>query len=309
MKSNAVSNPVLSGIFRKSILDSAGFAAATLAPRFSVGEQAANYYVSGAANVLNVPTLKPRAPGAAFQRSTFSLSDDTYNCRNYGHESPVPREVRAKYGNAFDADKEAIERNASIILLNWEIRVQKLATSAAVTSATPTAKWDDYANTASDPVADVACAKELVRGRCGIKPNTMVLGEGVFQKLRLHPAIRKFFYGNTDGVITLEMLKAIFEVAELKVASAMINTAAEGQDLSPADIWGDDVVLAVNTPNGGGLTNPGAFRTFAWEANGIPSVSTYYDDATASDIHQTQHSTDEKITAPEMATRIADVLL
>jgi hypothetical protein len=309
MKSNVTFNPVLAATFRKFLTAAEGLVGRVIAPIFNTGEQSANYYVFDAANTLNTPRLKPRAPGDTFSRSAMVLSGDFYNCKHYGHETPVPDEFRKKYASAFDADRAAIERNAQIIMINHELRVKELVDGAAITSSTPAIKWDAYTTAGGDPVGDIATAKEVVRTQCGIRPNTLVVSETVYQKLRFHPAIRKTFYGNTDGVVTKEMLRAIFEVDTFAVAGAVQNMAAEGQAISPADIWGDNALLCVSA-SVPALDAPSAFRTFVWNGGGDAgtTVETYREDARDCDIHRSKHHTDEKLTGAEMAYRFTDVL-
>jgi hypothetical protein len=75
-------------------------------------------------------------------------------------------------------------------------------------------------------------------------------------------------------------------------------------------------VLAYTAAPGASLEEFSAARTFVWggagggNGAGAPGsiVESYRDDATASDIHRSQHHTDEKLTAPGAAYRIADVL-
>jgi hypothetical protein len=132
MKSTATANPVMTGHAVEFMRNPMGFVALLLFPAFSSAEQSAQYYKWLKGNSLNIPQNIQHAPGTPFSRSMPSISDDTYVCKDYGHETPVPDEIRKKYKNRINADIAAVRRNIEIIKVNHELRVKTLATSGAV---------------------------------------------------------------------------------------------------------------------------------------------------------------------------------
>jgi hypothetical protein len=314
MKSNAVFNPVLSAVFRKYADSPSGLVGLQLAPVFRTAEQAAKYPVFPRSNATNIPELKGRAPGTPFPRSVPQLSGDTYACVNYGHETPVPDETRKKYAKQIDADNAAIRRNAMTILVNHERRVHKqITTNADILHASPTVKWDAFANAASDPVGDVKAAMAVVRLESGLEPNLITLPRLVIDKLALHPKVRAFF-PTYNGTITAEMLRGLFEIERVAIAGAVQNIAADGQAESLGYLWGDTVVIShsEDTPD---LEAPNALRTFVWAEPGESGggdvgsyIESYRDDNVKSDIHRSLHHTDEKVTGTGMIYRLDGVL-
>ncbi|MBI5689257.1 MAG: major capsid protein [Verrucomicrobia bacterium] len=311
MKSSVTHNPALSSTLNKYYVDSAGFVGLTLAPLFRSGEQAAFYYVFDRENFLNIPRLAARAPGTPYVRSSMKLSDATFACKNYGSEIPVADEERKKYAVAFDADQAAIRRNGLIILFNHEVRVKAIYDAAGVPHANAPVKWDDFANAASDPVGDVKAAKRVIQVNSGLMPNVLAMSQTVYDKLTEHPKI-KGLYPFADGPLTRDQVRKAFEVDQLIIAGAVENTAAEGQVLNPAYLWGDSVVLAVCNP-AQDLQAPTAARTFLWNqiAGGAEvgsAVETYRDTSVDADIHRIKHFTDERVIGAELAYRFDDVL-
>jgi hypothetical protein len=311
MKSSATFNPVLSALFNQFFVNPAGFVGVRLAPIFTTGEISASYPVFGKANLVNVPTLRVRAPGTPFQRSTGSISDDQYACRNYGHETPVADEIRKKYAMQIDADRAALRRNAHTILVNHEQRVAALLSGGGVANSTPTVKWDVFAT--SDPLADVKAAKAVIWSATGLEPNTMTVPKLVADKLSLHPKVRAL-YPQYNGPITQEMLRVAFEVEKLYIASGVVNTANEGQAISIGSIWANNVILSVSN-EGQDLELPNAARTFLWSAPGESGggeagsyIETYRDDTIKADVHRSLHSTDEKLCGPDFVYRLSSVL-
>jgi len=115
-------------------------------------------------------------------------------------------------------------------------------------------------------------------------------------------------------VTSVQILAAYFGVAEILVAEQVINSAAEGQAITPADIWEDDVLLALVDPSQD-LMRPTFGRTFWWSQfaagtqDDVPLlVESYRDDSVASDIHRTRHFVDEKLVFPEAGYRLTNAL-
>lgn len=311
MISNATANPVLTGHAVQFMRATAGYVGLTLFPAFPSAEQSANYYIWTRENALNVPRNIRHAPGAPFPRSVPKISDDLYACQDYGLEQPVPDEIRRKYANYIDADISAVRRNTDILKINHELRAHTLATGAGVPNSGVAKKWDDPD---SDPKGDVDAAKEAIRKNTGQRPTVMVISEAVRLVLSVHPKIAERVKYTTTGITSLELLAAYFEVGKIVVAEQVINTANEGQALTPADIWGDDVLLALVNP-ARDLMVPTFGRTFWWSdfgsigADDVPiQIVSYRDETVASDVHRVRHFTDEKIVFDKAAYRINDVL-
>lgn len=313
MKSSASFNPVLTAMFNQFIVNLPGFVGLQLAPLFRTGEQSATYPVFPRANMVNVPILKRRAPGTPFQRSVPSISDDLYATKNYGHETPVADETRKKYAKQIDADRAAARRNAHTILVNHERRVHTLYTGGGIANSSPEKKWDAYGDADSNPVADVKAAAGVIELETGLRPNLLTLPRTVVDKLSLHPKIRAFF-PTYNGVITVEMLRTVFEIDRVAIAGTVLNAAAEGQAVDLGYLWGDTVILS-RSEDTQDLEAPNAARTFLWDVPGESGggdvgsyIETYRDEGIKSDVHRSLHHTDEKLTGAAMAYRLDNVL-
>lgn len=307
MKSSATANPVLQVTAVKYLQDTAGFVATKLFPRFSAGLQSASYYVFNKENMLNVPLNIQRAPSAPFSRSQMVLSDDTFNCRDYGHEEPVDDRERKKYASSLDSDNAAIRRCTNVILINQEKRVFTKATSASVPTATPSYKWDNYSD--SNPIYDVDVGKNAVRLACGLFVNMMTFSYPTFLVLKEHPKIIDKIKYSQRGVVTAEILAEVFGVDQIAIAGATINTAAEGQTVTPADIWSDNVVLS-HVETAMDLMAPNFGRCFQWDGIVGPDgviVQSYREDKIDSDVHRVRQDQDEKLVGPECGYNISDV--
>lgn len=305
MKSTATANPLLSGQFQKFYRDQMGFVAEAIAPTFNTGEQSANYYVFDKDNMLLIPTKIGRAPGAPHVEVGMKLSDDNFFCDNYGIKIPVPDEDRKKYAVAFDADLAAARRIADILKINRELRVKDLITGN-VSQANILVGWNQPD---ANPRQDSDVAVETIRKACGLRPNTMVISQGVRNALNLNPTVRRAFQLAIGGAVTLDMLKAYFEIENIVIAGQVIATSAEGRAITADDIWSDDVLLA-HVRAGQDLMLPNLARTFNWSGVGSVDgqVSSWYDDDRKSTMHSVDHSTDEKIVGAEAGYLLRDAI-
>lgn len=307
MKSLAVINPVLSMTATLYMAGQNQYIASRLAPPLPVGQQAAGYYTFKAENMLNIPAIIARAPSAPYSRGRTVLDNATYNTRDYGHEEAVDDRERKKYRAALDADNAAVTRATRVVMVNQEVRVQKLATSGAVpTSAIGTA-WN---NANADMFGDVNAAREVIRLNAGVMPNVMVISEPTLNVLSEHAKVLDKIKYTQRGIVTEEIIAAAFRVQTLLVARTVANSANEGQALTPADIWGSDVILAYVDPSPD-LKSPTFMRIFGWTEENAPDgvvVETLRDDDVRSDIHRVRHDSDEELIAPACGYRLTGAL-
>lgn len=308
MNAKATANPVLTKTLNKFMQDSNVFVANRLFPVFFTGEQSAAYYVSDTENALSVPKNIGRAPSANYSRSMQKLSDDTYNCKEFGHEEPVDDRERKKYSAAFNADLAATNRLGRVLMFNREFRARDKALTIPYTSS-PGTKWDANGATV---IKDVDAAKEVVFNNCGMEANLLVLPRVVFNKIKRLAEFIDLIKYTQKGIATEVLLAELFGIDEVIVAGGIENKANEGQAVNPGQIWGDNVVLAHVDPSQD-LQAPNYGRTFAWtgETGGgdnLAIVESYREETKRSDVHRARQDVDEKVTGNECAYLLSDVL-
>lgn len=317
MQTTATLNPILTTIANQYQSDPKGFVAARIFPEFDAPFQAGTYYVFAPGDIVNVPLVGPRAPGAPYQRLQTKISSDNYACENYGLEAPAPDEERKKYSSYFDLDKLKTNRIVDTIRINRELRAYALATGAAVSSANIAIVWNDPT---SNPKGDVDAAKEVIRRASGMRGMAlkMVISEPTFLTLQYHPKLVDLFKFTTPGTLNEEKLAAYFGIAEVCVAYNIQATNNEGQVFTAADIWGNVALLCAVTETQD-LEVPTFGRTFKWSAftsevsiptggtgpamtatGGGPDLAqvfTYRDETVKSDIHRIDQYVVEKLVA------------
>ena len=274
---------------------------------FLTAGKAATDYGFDAENVLGVPTNIRRGPSAPYARTTTKLSSDLYGTQEYGIEVPVDDKTRKKYAKAINADKAAVMRGSATIMINHELRVKAAVSAAGVSHATVVTKWDQAGST---PIQDVDMAKEYIHAQTGMEANYMQVNRDTFNVLKEHPVILEKIKYTQRGIVTTDILAAVFGVEQFVVAGSLQATNNEGQTLTPAAIWGDSTLIAVVNPSDD-MEAPNFGRTFGWTGEVGPDgalVESYRDDPVRSDVHRVRQDTAEKIVGPACAFRLDDCL-
>ena len=209
MQTTATLNPILTVVANAFMRDPKGFVADIICPRFPAPLQAGTYYKFDVDDIANVADLSPRAPGAPYHRITNKVTNDSYNCENYGLEAPAPDEERKKYATYFDLDRVKVSRIIDTIRVNREKRVTALV--GTLPNANIATAWNDPS---SNPKADVDAACEVIRQQSGTpKANvTMTINHPTFLALQTHPKLVDLFKYTSPGVLNEDKLAAYFGV-------------------------------------------------------------------------------------------------
>lgn len=99
---------------------------------------------------------------------------------------------------------------------------------------------DKFSAKDSDPEGVIDDAKNSIAGKIAQEPNTMVMGYDAFKDLKKHPKLRELISTSQTRIITLELMKQIFDVENIYVGkSVFVNEKNEF-----VRVWGNNIVLA-----------------------------------------------------------------
>lgn len=268
-------------------------------PVLKVKEKTGKFAKYGKENLRVYTDQIFRAPGTRANNVDYSVSQGDYICKERAIEKRVPDEMANNTDDPYDAKRDATAVLMDNIWINQERALQQSLTSTAIittnnTTLTGTSQWSDYNN--SDPFDDISVAIEGVRASTGRRPNVMVLCHDVWMKLKYHPDVReqlKYTGGNgniSEGSFG-SFLKDFFNLSEVLVGSAVMNSADEGQSASIADVWTKDAWLMSRTPS------PTLMQaTFGLTLSDVPrQVDTYREETHLSDVVRQRYSYDQNI--------------
>ena len=238
-----------------------------------------------------------RAPGTATKRVDIKYEGVTYAVKQYAVDVPIPRELlreadesrRLNVGNYLDISRIAMTTANDILLLNYEIEVATLATSAGsyaaghVMALAGGTKWSAATGT---PVTDIRAASDVIRKKIGKRPNKLTLSADAFSAITMNAEVKTYLSNAQTGPATIEQLKTILNVPEIVVGDAVwIDDSDTGRD-----VWGNNAVLAyvpkIGGPGSGdiSLAEPGFGFTNVIE--GHPFAETpYFEDSSKSWIY------------------------
>ena len=251
-----------------------------------------------------------RAPGAAAQRVTQTLSAETYFAEDHALERLITDEERANF-DAGDVEQWVTETLTDKLLL----RKEKLFAAAVTDTAqvtqnvtlSGTAQWSDFTN--STPTEDIQTGQETIARNAGVRANTLILGFPVFSKLRNHPKVVERVQNIRVGVVREEDLASIFDVQRVLVSQALEVDAAGNVGF----VFGKHAVLAYVSPTPA-FGEPSFGKTFVWagapgSTNGfIVELGRATPVSRKADELAVHFYYDQKITAVEAAYLIEDAV-
>ena len=246
------------------------FIADKVFPTVGVSKQSDKYYIYDRANMNRTGDVEKLAPRTEVNRIGMTLSTSSYFADVYGLGMDFDEQTLANEDAMLDIRSAGAETLAMRLMIHRE---EQFASNFFVASQWGTDntlsgndQWSDYTN--SDPIDAVTLARRTVQlGSGGFKPNTMVVGKEVRDKLINHPDVLARLNGGATvtntALVTDAKLAEIFEVENFYVMEAVKNSSVEGVAESNAFIGGKNALLCY-TPSNAGLMLPAAGLTFAW---------------------------------------------
>lgn len=242
-----VIDPVLSNVARgyKNAQLVGGF----LFPTVQVAQRAGKVIQFGKESFRLYDTA--RAPGTAVKRVSIGYGNQNFSLVDHSLAAIVPQELLEEASAVPGVDLAAASMQT--VLASMSVRLEyeqaQLATNAANYAASnkiTLSGTDQFNDPASDPVAVILDAREDVRAKTGVYPNTLEIPAQVFSVLKRHPKIIDRIKYTGRDVPTVELLASLFEVDRVVIGSAVISDAAGAL----SDIWGKSVVLAYTDISG-----------------------------------------------------------
>ena len=230
--------------------------------------------------------------------------------KDYGLESYVPRRDLDRMTEQYRPLEHKTEYLAQLMALDHEKRVADLFFDPATYPTgskevlSGTAQFSDFTN--SDPLSKLL----TVMDQLVMRPNKMIMGQGVWTVLRRHPRLVQAFHGNEgdQGLATKEFLAQLLEIDEVLVGKGWLNMAKEGQTPDLQRVWGNSILLCYSDR----LSGPQSGLSFAWTGQ--------YGDRFATQIEEphmglrggltvrTGWEIDIKVAAPFLGYLISDVI-
>ncbi len=281
-----------------------------------VDKQSDKYYVFGMEKFKVHSDY--RAPGTESNEINWSFSDDSYYTDGHALSTFVTDEETP---NADEVIRQELEANATeltteAILLNKEIdAANKLTDTSLVDSdmfETVTHKWSNYADADSNPQLDIEEAKEKMHKKSGLRPNTLIVSEPVFNKLKFHPKLLALLGNNSLQMLTQSMIETMLGV-RIVIGSALKDATAANSPNIPAlnYVWGLTAVLCYIAPKAVGRKTRTCALSFYWTAKGSNGVGVrkWYEVAKQATKVEAEHWYDHKIISKNSSYIFVDAIV
>jgi hypothetical protein len=253
----------------------------------------------GNSEALNDDTLKIAA-GSGYPRTSRRFDSDTFDAIEYGLEEVLPDANRRDLDRFFDTEVNIAAMLLRQIQISHEARVASASFAAnGLTAISASAAYTDANIATFDVPADVANAK-LELAKYGVLPNTLVMSQPVFERIRRSVKVQNQFFGvvpsDQTRLLSEGEVAAAVGVDRVLVGRAARNTAKKGQPYAGGFIWSNTYMALCNTV-GGDFAGGGFGRTIVWAADSpVPFVSeTYRDDARRADVLRVRQNATEKV--------------
>ena len=264
----------LSNVSQAIIQQEKNFVAGQVFPNVPSAFASNKYYVYTQADFFRSDAIL-RMPGSEAPAATFSLSTSSYYCQDYAVRMDIDDMQRANADPAVDLERGAVTRVTMDLLIkrenDWATSFFK--TSVWQNDTTPSVLWD---NVNSTPIEDVRARKLVIAQNTGYQANTLVLGPNVYMKLVDHPDIIDRVKYTQRGVITPDILAAVFDVERVLILWATNTSSADGAASPTYSFIAGKNALLCYTPSAPGLMVPAAGYTFTWSDFGTPNGPTIF---------------------------------
>ncbi len=218
-------------------------------PEFAVKKQSGKHFIYDKGRFRINDSL--RAAGSNSNEVTLNLTTGSaYFCDDHALRQFVPDEDVDNAITPTTPFIDATENATDMLSVSKEKALADyMANTGNLTQNTTlsgTDQWSDFSN--SDPFTDIETAKATVHASIFKKPNVLILGKQVYDKLKHHPDLLDRVKYSQKGVITIDLLKELFDVDYVLIGAAGYNSAAEGQTDSMSYVWGKNAWLCYIAP-------------------------------------------------------------
>lgn len=232
--------------------------------------------------------FEKRAPGAESAGSGWKIdSSQSYHCHVWALHKDIDDQTRGNEDSPLQGDTDTtlfLSLQAMISReVNWAAAYfttglwtgidgtnGDITGSATSPGSNEALQWNDASST---PIEDVTDNATLIQQRTGLRPNKLVLGRQVWDKLKNHADIvdRIKYSGGvsnaTPAIVSRQAVAALMEIDEVLVADGIQVTSKENKDfetsMTTAFIAGKNALLVYANPNPS-LRMPSGGYTFSW---------------------------------------------
>ena len=198
---------------------------------FEFNKEAFNLYDTERAIRANSNVISPDG----FKKHTATLTE---------HDLSYPIDYREEQ----EAEKVKLQIHATnVVTEGLKLKLEKQCADLvqnpdnyAIENKIALSGSSSFVSQSSDPVKIVDNAKEAISKKIAQDPNTMIIGQDTWTLLKNHTKLKQIISNNSNKLITLNLLKEIFEIENIYIGKSIFTNAKDEFER----IWKDTMVLA-----------------------------------------------------------------
>lgn len=263
-------NRPLTNISVAYIQEAADFIADKVFPIVPVMKQSDRYFVYTKSYWFTTQASK-RAPATESTGSGFNIDNTpTYFADVWAVHMDVDDQTRDNADQPIDLDRDATLYVTQQLLLRREIQFMlKYMTTGVWTgyagdfqpNVNGKGYWDSVT---SNPMQDVDYLKQAIKSQTGFMPNTLVVAQNVMSALKNNFQVLDRIKYTQEGIVTEQLLAGLFGVKKFLVASAVQNTAQEGQTPVLGFLMTNNFLLVYANP-APSILQPSGGYIYSWQ--------------------------------------------
>lgn len=267
------------------------FIADQIAPTLDVPKRSGYYFQYNKEN-LRAPVNDRRTGYSATNIVDHDLIQVPYGpLSERGLKEGITPDEFLMYTDPLDPRTDAAENVTEKMLLRREIDLFTDMTNTSIVTQfatlSGTSQWSDYTN--SDPLVAIQSYISIMKRVGVVTPNTLVLGQQVWDQLKNHPKVINRLVYTTSDATDPQRFGSLVGIPNVVIGDSVQNSAVEGQTDSLAYIWGKHAWLMYVAPQPGikklsafyHLQLTGGRNVYRWVDNDPPiewvAVRDYYD--------------------------------
>jgi len=264
-----------------------------------------------------------RAPGTRAARGGYKIDTVSINAVEYAFAKEVTEEdiALAKLPGMIPLEPaiDAIEFATKKVDLKKEVRSASLIFNGTWSGDAGGEDTEGLwaAGSGNTFIYDVETAIDYIESHTGYRPNTMWLSSNTLKELKMESTVLDRIKYTQRGVVSAELIAALFGLTTVLVGGAIKNTAEEtkaGTEFTASRIWeanaGKGSAMLLYVPPRLGLKTPSAgMQVRVKYPNGQPrSVSTWSEAAEHQDVYEVREKTDILITGADLGKLFIDTI-
>ena len=198
---------------------------------FEFNKEAFQVYDTERAIRANSNVISPKG----FKKHTTTLTEHDLAYPIDYREEEEPRQIKLQV-NATNVVTQGL-------LLKLETQCAALAqdpTKYPATNKIALSGTSQFTHKDSDPVGVIDDAKDAISRQIGQDPNTLVMGQEVWESLKRNESLKGLIANSTNKIVTLDLLKEFFEVENIVIGKAIYSNAKDEFER----VWGNNIILA-----------------------------------------------------------------